>query len=231
MDVKRDWNVEIDREQMLQTQGPGLQRLLARPGMEEQFEHLMQEARALIAPAACWDHFPIHEVRHDHLLLDGKVRIGGGPVPMVVGGAEELLVGVCTVGPALDARSNEYKQAGDMLSAVLLDDMGSWAVDMVRLEMCNQWTESAEAMGWRTSASLSPGESEWSIKDQSVIFSLLDTAQIGVSLSPSMLMQPLKSLSLIMGRGAQPMGVEGASNCDFCSMRDRCRYREARAQV
>jgi len=46
-----------------------------------------------------------------------------------------------------------------------------------------------------------------------------------VTLTPSMVMRPLKSLSLIMGVGSRPMGSEGGANCDFCTIRDRCAHR------
>ena len=70
--------------------------------------------------------------------------------------------------------------------------------------------------------------SAWSVEEQAVMFSLLDTSEIGVSLSDSMIMSPIKSLSLIMGTGPDPMGVEGASNCDFCSIKEWCNYRHKR---
>jgi hypothetical protein len=44
-----------------------------------------------------------------------------------------------------------------------------------------------------------------------------------------MVMTPLKSLSLVVGIGAGPLGVEGASNCDFCTIRERCQHRKLRA--
>ena len=153
------------------------------------------------------------------------MRIGGGPVVSVVGGAEELIVAVCTVGPAADRLVKEAQQERQLFKAMLLSDLASWAVDMIRHQVCQWLEDTARAQGLRVSAPLSPGESVWSVADQAVIFSLLDAGQIGVSLSPSMVMSPIKSLSLIVGVGSQPMGVEGASNCDFCTIQERCNYR------
>ncbi len=228
MEIKRDWKIVLDEDRMIEAQGQALQRLLQRPGMFDTFRALLQEAAALIDPVAAWDYFPIKEVLHERLVLENGTKIGGGPVVSVVGGAEELAVAVCSIGSALDERVTDYKQARDLLKAMMLDELGSWAVDMVRQELCHWLEAEARDKGWRTSASLSPGESVWSVKDQAVIFSLLDTAQIDVSLSPAMVMHPLKSLSLILGRGSEQMGVEDGSNCDFCTLRDHCRYREAR---
>ena len=44
-----------------------------------------------------------------------------------------------------------------------------------------------------------------------------------------MVMSPIKSLSLIVGIGPGPLGVEGGSNCDFCTIRERCAHRRLRA--
>jgi hypothetical protein len=66
------------------------------------------------------------------------------------------------------------------------------------------------------------------VDEQAVIFKLLDAGRIGVSLTPSLVMRPIKSLSLIVGLGSGPLGVEGGSNCDFCTIRERCAYRHRR---
>jgi hypothetical protein len=105
-------------------------------------------------------------------------------------------------------------------------------VDQVRQQLCRGIEAAAKGggrgPGWRASASLSPGESEWSVSEQSVIFGLLDTQPIGVVLTESLVMSPIKSLSLILGLGPGPLGVEGASNCDFCTIRERCNHRGLR---
>ena len=47
--------------------------------------------------------------------------------------------------------------------------------------------------------------------------------EIGVELTPSGLMNPIKSVSLVMGLGAELVS-EGRS-CDYCAMRETCRYK------
>jgi hypothetical protein len=228
MEVKRDWQLVFDPERFIGTQEPSFARLLAKPNVRQAFEEALAEIGDLVAPAACWDRYPVVEIRHDKLVLAGGARLGGGPVVSVAGGASELIVAVCTAGQAVSDRANALQRDGQRFKSLILNDLGSWAVDLMRQQLCRMFEDQAKAQGLRISAALSPGESEWSVKDQEVIFALLDAGQIGVTLSPSMVMSPLKSLSLILGTGTQPMGVEGASNCDFCTMRERCRYRLAR---
>jgi hypothetical protein len=107
---------------------------------------------------------------------------------------------------------------------VLLDQLGSLAVGQLSQLFYERLETDAAAQGLHISTYLSPGESEWSISDQAVIFELLDSKQIGVSLTESLLMKPVKSLSLMAGIRRSPMGVPGATHCDYCTISDRCPF-------
>lgn len=229
MQIRRDWDIRIEADQYIAQVGGNLPRLLARPDVRADWEAALADAHAFVQPAAIWDAFPIREFRHERLVLADGTKIGGGPVASVVAGARELAVGVCTAGPAISQRISEHQRNGQRLRAMFLDELGSWAVDQVRQQVCRTIEAEAAGRNWRASASLSPGESEWSVTEQSVIFSLVDGRPIGVTLSKSMVMTPIKSLSLVVGTGPGPLGVEGASNCDFCTIRERCVHRRLRA--
>jgi hypothetical protein len=177
-----------------------------------------------VRPAACYDVFPIEGFVHDRVRLAGGAMLGGGPVVEVVCGAEALALAVVTVGPAVDERIRQLSAERQRFQALVLDELASWAVDQVRQQLYAQMSAAFAARGWRTSTFLSPGESAWSVHEQRVLFKLLDAGQIGVSLNDSYLMTPLKSLSLMCGTGSQPLGVEGLTNCDFCSIKDRCTF-------
>ena len=66
----------------------------------------------------------------------------------------------------------------------------------------------------------------WPLEEgQPQIFNPLDASEIGVSLDPgTYLMRPLKSLSLVIGLG-RDLNSAGQT-CDFCSMRETCRYKD-----
>jgi len=225
MNTRTDWKIQFDREEIVRLQGAGFARFLDRPGKRAEWESALGEAQELAAPAAAWDQFPIHEMKHDTLILSNGMRIGGGPVTTVTGGASVLIVAVCTVGAALSQRVEEHQRNKQLLRGVLLDDLGSWAVDQVRQQLCRWLAEDATRQDLHVSTTLSPGESTWPVSEQAVLFSLLDTTSIGVALSPSMVMRPLKSISLIMGMGSNVMGAEGAEHCDYCTINERCGYR------
>jgi hypothetical protein len=226
--IQRDWRIEFNEEQFVAQAGGNLARLMTRPGVRADWEAALADALELIEPAAVWEAFPIREFRHERLVLADGTKIGGGPVATVVAGAADLVVGVCTIGSAISQRISEQMRGDQRLRAMFLDDLGSWAVDQVRQQLCRRIESDAASRDWHASASLSPGESEWSVAEQGVIFSLVDARKIGVTLNESMVMSPVKSLSLIVGTGPNALGVEGASNCDFCTIRERCSYRQRR---
>jgi hypothetical protein len=225
LEIKSDWVITLDEAQFLSVQPGSFVRLLTSSRMRATFHQAMEEVSRALEPRACWDRFPIREIRHDKLVLTDGTRVGGGPVVRVMGGASELVLAVCTIGAQPDQLIATARGANQWFKVSLLHEISAWAVGLLRQELCQYLARILQAEGLHVSAPLSPGESEWSVTDQKVIFSLLDATQIGVSLSDSMMMQPIWSLSLALGCGTQPMGVEDASNCKFCTIKDRCRYR------
>jgi hypothetical protein len=231
MHIRNDWAITLDGEQFIGVQGESFAKLLKNPRQLAIFREALDQVVQVIEPQVCWDRFPIKGVLHERLVLADGTKIGGGPVVSVVRGADELVVAVCTIGPGADSAMVAARNDKQLFKAMMLHDLSAWAVDLLRQEFCRWLEEDLARQGLRTSAPLSPGESVWSVKDQEVIFSLLDAGRIGVSLTKSMLMHPSRSLSLIMGTGAHPMGVEGVDNCDFCTIQERCNYRHKRATI
>jgi len=222
--VTSDFQLAFDEDAFLKLHGPGLER----PVLRSRLARLLDEAGALAAPAACYRAYAVERVLHERLELAGGTRIGSGPVASVVAGAEELYVALCTIGPALDGRIREYQARGQHFEMLMLDEIGSWAVDQVRQQLYESIQAQVAGHGWRTSSPLSPGESTWPMREQRIIFKLLDATQVGIELGPSDMMSPIKSLSLIFGAGSREMGSEGLTNCDFCSIQERCRYAATR---
>ncbi|MCC6224657.1 MAG: hypothetical protein IT201_14330 [Thermoleophilia bacterium] len=228
MTVRRDFELAFDESYFVRLHGEGFSRLAAQPARRARLASVLAEASEVMEPAACYDAIPIEKVLHGQLRLAGGTRIGGGPVVEVVGGAEVLYVAICTVGRALDERVRRHREAGRRFEMLILDELGSWGVDQVRQQLYEGLGCELAERGWRTSSPLSPGEGVWSIREQRTIFGLLEPDEIGVRLLPSYVIDPVKSLTVVFGAGASPMGVEGMTNCDFCSIQDRCRYAGAR---
>ncbi|MCG3206709.1 MAG: hypothetical protein FOGNACKC_00308 [Anaerolineae bacterium] len=228
MEIIKDFALAFDAQSYIDLRGEQFARLMAQPSRRAQLDAAIDAIGQIATPAACYTIFPIKKFLHERLQLANGVLIGGGPVVQVVGGAEALVVAVCTVGAGVDRKLRLLQIEKQLFQTMLFDELASWAVDQVRQQLYRQVEARQQAQGWRLSTLLSPGESSWSMRDQATIFKLIDAAAIGVTLNSSGVMQPLKSLSMIMGTGSCQMGVEGLTNCDFCSLKDRCRYSRTR---
>ncbi len=227
--IGTDFDLTFDDALIRQRLGKGADRVLKSQRNLAIVEAAKRELAELARPAAAWAAFPVAGFDHDKVILANGVRIGGGPVVKVACGATELVAGVCTIGPGMEQKAKEYTVAGEMFHGIVLDLLASWAAGSVREQLALQLRfDHYQPRGWHASISLGPGESAWPVAGQQAIFDLLkgDVAAIGVSLEPTMLMVPIKSVSFVMGAGPNPLGQESGTPCEHCEMRDTCTHRK-----
>ena len=85
-----------------------------------------------------------------------------------------------------------------------------------------------EIKGKKVTFRFSPGYCQWELgKGQEMIFNLLETNKIGVTLSESMLMTPIKSVSFAINIGEEIDDKLGSRDCETCSMVN-CAYRRTK---
>ncbi len=196
-----------------------------RPSLRHIAEALLPEAQALIAPAAVFDLLPVQEVRHDRITLQGGHHLRGRDAARLLAPAREVAVGIVTIGPALEERASHYFAADKPAHGYLLDCLGTAAVTNLVQQVCMHLESLATARGWPLGFPLSPGDAGWPLTDQRVLFELLPAQAIGVRLTESCIMIPKKSVSFVVGLGPGILTAAEGSQCDYCSLRDTCRYR------
>ena len=131
---------------------------------------------------------------------------------------------LCTVGETLERRASELSSE-DLVYALALDGVGSAGVEALANAACNHFERQASGEDLQTTIPLSPGMIGWPVEQgQPQIFSLLDPSEVGVHLTPAMLMLPRKSLTFVLGIGRQV--IEAGRTCDYCSLHDTCRYQD-----
>jgi hypothetical protein len=199
----------------------------------KRIQSLLVEARSLIEARGA--------VRH--LSVEAAPEVGLEPVP-----AEGLVLGLVTVGDRIERRATELADGGEMTSALVLDAMGSAAVeeaaDRLGAHVATRLRPSAgrpptvrggpdpasqcppEPDGPIPSLScrISPGYGDWPLTAQPRLFERLPHDEVGVILLSSLLMVPRKSISFAMWLGADVRPVAGLSGCDRCGL-EHCRYR------
>jgi len=178
-----------------------------------------------LEPVIAYQTHPIIKVGHHQLSLEGNAILKGSILSSVLAEAKQLAVAVCTIGPKLEKQVTEYFSDDEALRGLLLDGIGTTAVDSLTFEVCNLVGYEASLHGYQASSPLSPGGSRFPISEQWQLFPLVPASQIGVSLTSSGVMVPRKSLSMVIGMGHDMKTWTKAESCARCNLRDTCRYR------
>ena len=135
-----------------------------------------------------------------------------------------LILILCTVGDVLEAHANRVSQ-DDLVYGLALDGVGSAAVEALANAACKHFEDQAVELGFQSSIPISPGMVGWPVeKGQPEIFEILEPEQVNVQLTEYGLMKPRKSLTMVLGLG--PTMKTGGRTCDFCAMRETCRYQD-----
>lgn len=160
-----------------------------------------------------------------------------GPVSDIFPRAEHLAVFAVTLGEQIGTALGECFAGGDFALAYTLDAMASVAADELAELAEQRYAARLRERGWTTpdGAALrySPGYCGWNVTGQKRLFAYLQPATIGLTLTESCVMQPLKSVSgaLIAGPKAIhrfPPTYDFCEQCEDRTCRERLRALYAR---
>jgi len=226
MPVRRDWNLEYDVDDVLRSQSADPAAIRARrPKLVALSERALETGRDLVEPAVLTRNLRVEKARHNRITLEGGATLTGPLITEHLGGAETIVVMLCTIGDKLGAAALE-ESTTNLSYGFALDAVGSAAVHALNAAACNLVEDDARADGLQTSLPLSPGLEGWGVDPgQREIFSMIDPDEVGVVLSPTLEMRPLKSVTAVVGIG-KDIATKGAV-CDYCALRSTCRQRIA----
>ena len=132
---------------------------------------------------------------------------------------------ICTAGQQISYQSQKLLTGDNPVLGYVLDVLGTMivesATDLLQIEI----KRIASEKGMEITNRYSPGYCKWSVSDQHKLFSFFPKNCCGISLTDSSLMNPVKSVSGIIGLGDKVKFRE--YTCDLCSQTD-CFHRKIR---
>jgi hypothetical protein len=240
------WDVAISLtvEELLTAQG----RNDHQPELVAAAEAAIALGQTLFEPAAVYDEFEVHDVTEERVYLyigeqrsKGAREQGGispaplppcssaplgftvGPKADLLAQAKRLLVAVYTIGPALEGQMSELYRVGEPLLSYMLDCVGVMTLGLVGERLRRLAEERAAERGWGVSPALSPGSLVgWPVQGQRELCALLPLADISVRLNEYCVLEPHKSVSMVIGLGPGYESHEVGSVCHYCALRDTC---------
>jgi hypothetical protein len=153
-----------------------------------------------------------------------QVFNAGPIIPKRLRKSVTLAVFVTTVGPYVEKWSHEVMADGDMMKGYIIDTAGSELAEQAADWLEVKLQETISERGWKITSRYSPGYCDWVVAEQHKLFSLLPEKFCGITLTPSALMVPIKSVSGVIGLG--PHVKKEEYQCSICDMKDCIRRRE-----
>lgn len=193
-----------------------LLRSLGYPRAKAPAPHVLARIEALEPLAAS-----LLEARGSFCLVErAAAEAAGMPEPSV-----EVGLGLATIGPRLEAEAQRRSEAGEALDALILDAYGSAAAEAAADALDRALCAAVSVRGLAPARRISPGYGRFPLAGQPALLAALPARELGVELSPGLMMIPRKSVSfavrLLPGEpGARPR----SRRCEGCAL-DPCPYR------
>lgn len=220
MKIIENFDISVDKEELILMLGGDLNNAERALKIIDANLDAYNEALELVKPRAIYDVIEIDRIEGNRLYLDSEEFFESKLIPRLMSGTKYLAICVITVGIDLENKVEEYMKQGQHVKGLIMDGVGTVVLEKAGLQIREILKEEATMRNLDFSAALSPGQVGWDVSDQRKIFKRLDASRIGVSLRPSSLMIPRKSLSLAMGIGD---GVKhDKRSCDFCHLKNSC---------
>jgi len=146
----------------------------------------------------------------------------GAQIKGYMKGAEYLALFVCTAGKIFTDLLSRYNHEGNYLEAFIADTIGSLTVEKAMDKIQAILALEMQVEGLRITNRYSPGYCNWALSGQRELFNQMGELPIAISLTESCLMLPIKSVSGIIGVGANIR--KRPYSCQICKNTD-CTYR------
>jgi len=158
----------------------------------------------------------------EELATPGLVFDSGKIVHKMLRHSERYALFVVTAGPEAENLARSLIAEGNYLDGYIVDLVASALVDLAADQVQEQVRKMADTDGLKITNRYSPGYCSWNVEEQQKLFSLFPEACCGITLSDSSLMNPIKSISGIIGLGTDVMYRD--YTCEICPMKD-CLFR------
>lgn len=179
--------------------------------LHQQMSILATELQVRIQPRFVWT-----------LLPATQRPLPGEMAARMLADCQHAAVLVCTLGAEFDLWMKQL-QARDMARAVMLDALGSAYVEAG----CDAAEDAIRARfpGMHLTDRFSPGYGDLPLDTQPELAALAGASRIGVTVTDSLLMNPQKSVTAIVGIAdkPQPARIRG---CAYCMLRTNCHFQK-----
>jgi len=223
--ITKNFEIEIDKGKVYRSLGYGNGHGPS-SSISSLIDEEIEEAYDFIEPFYFYQLMDIKRVRRPRVTLENGITttITSEVLSWVLYPCQQAVIFVSSIGHGLEERVSQLMKEGEILKPTILDAVGSEAAERTACHFQEMVRELATSNGAEITQRYSPGYCDWDITQQRVLFEIMDSAPMGVSLNKECLMMPRKSISGIIGLGWGEKHRLRLSPCRFCTKQD-CKNR------
>lgn len=226
MPIIRDISLSLKTREVLRRQGLG-RGAKVRPEIEILIRELLASGKktSLLEPAVVYEFYKVGSMNGSQISLEGDNVIHAPLLPAIFPEAKEIAILLCTISPKLEKQVTNYSKNRAALQAMILDGIGSTAVDELVSEALRLIAAKVSSRGYETSSPVNPGMPGFPLTEQWNLLSLVNADEIGVRLTASGVLVPRKSTSMVIGIGPKMTRWTQAEVCARCNLKETCHYK------
>lgn len=200
MTVVKNISIDFSKKDILSYLGYKPLKASEPSNLEWLVEDAINRARLVITPMAVYKTLEIREVEQNKVSFAGSsFYLSGLKVAQFMSDCSKVTLAAATIGEEIEKEINSLFDRGDAGKAVVLDAVGSDAVEQV-ISWVNSLIETeAGRNGFNTLHRISPGYSLWNIEANLALAQELEASQIGIEVLSSYEMLPRKSVIAAIG--------------------------------
>ncbi len=163
-----------------------------------QYEHIMEKSFVLVEPIARFTHISC-SVSPGKVQLSNKFVIMSGSLAKHLNSCTKVTMVGLTIGPFIEEEIEKSQKKNKILEPIIMDAVGSECAEEAAMYLSTFLALEISRSGCEPTKRYSPGYGDLNLTVQSYFHTLLNLAQIGITLTESFLMIPQKSITAFIG--------------------------------
>lgn len=191
----------------------------------EAVDEMAARLAPLLRPRAVWRIDRVERLEKRRLVLESGAAYEGA-IGAFLAHSTHVATFISTIGPAVERLARRWLAAGRVMQGSIADALASEAAEAAAQRCHDLIREWARRNSLEVTARYSPGYCGMRVTQQVPLFATLPAARVGVRLTPSCLMRPIKSVSALVGIGPPELVGPADYPCRLCD-HPNCMQRRA----
>ncbi|WFD11304.1 hypothetical protein [Tepidibacter hydrothermalis] len=153
------------------------------------------------------------EINHDNnqITIADKYVLKGKYAFDRLKDCKNIYIALYTIGTDIEERIKYYTNNNEMIRGMVLDKIGIVALDYINDKI--KYNILNQIPGLKISSEIYPGESDFDVSNQKIIFDLLKNENSNIRINEHYQLFPIKTVGVIFGVGLKDNNIGRCDNC------------------